>query len=94
MNIASDPTAHFPRRAIQHMATIPIINIDPKKSMTSLMATVNIPTAIAGIECDGAATRMDGLPIYLRQIVDPPEGQLPDRDVLKMLHDALVKVVK
>jgi formylmethanofuran dehydrogenase subunit B len=94
LNIASDPAAHFPRAAIQHMATIPIINIDPKKSMTSLMATVNIPTAIAGIECDGAATRMDGLPMYLRQVVDPPEGQLPDRDVLKMLHDELVKVVK
>jgi formylmethanofuran dehydrogenase subunit B len=93
LNIASDPAAHFPRAAIQHMATIPIINIDPKKSMTSLMAEVNIPTAIAGIECDGAATRMDGLPLYLKKVTDPPEGQLPDRDVLKMIHDELVKVM-
>ena len=94
MNIASDPAAHFPRAAIQHMAKIPIINIDPKKSMTSLLAHVNIPTAIAGIECDGAATRMDGLPLYLKKVTDPPEGQLPDRDVLKFLHDELVKVMK
>jgi formylmethanofuran dehydrogenase subunit B len=94
LNIASDPAAHFPRAAIQHMAKIPIINIDPKKSMTSLMADVTIPTAIAGIECDGAATRMDGLPLYLKKVTDPPEGQIPDRDVLKIIHDELVKVVK
>jgi formylmethanofuran dehydrogenase subunit B len=93
LNIASDPAAHFPRAAIQHMAKIPIINIDPKKSMTSLMAIVNVPTAIAGIECDGAATRMDGLPLYLKKVTDPPEGQLPDRDVLKIIHDELVKVM-
>jgi formylmethanofuran dehydrogenase subunit B len=94
LNIAADPAAHFPRAAIQHMAKIPIINIDPKKSMTSLMADVNIPTALAGIECDGAATRMDGLPLYLKKVIDPPDGILPDRDVLRMLHDKLVKVVR
>ena len=51
------------------------------------------PTAIAGIECDGAATRMDGLPLYLKKVIDPPESQIPDREVLKMIHDELVKVV-
>jgi len=54
--------------------------------MTSLLAKVNIQTAIAGIECDGAATRMDGLPLYLKKVVDPPEGILPDRDVLRMIY--------
>jgi formylmethanofuran dehydrogenase subunit B len=62
--------------------------------MTSLIAEVNIPVALSGIECDGAAVRMDGLPLYLRKVVDPPEGVLPDRDVLKMMYEKLKKVVK
>jgi formylmethanofuran dehydrogenase subunit B len=94
LNIAADPAAHFPRAAIKHMSTIPVINIDPKRNMTSLMAEVNIPVALSGIECDGSAVRMDGLPLYLKKVVEPPEGVLPDRDVLKMIHDKLEKVVK
>ncbi|MFW9802269.1 MAG: formylmethanofuran dehydrogenase subunit B [Candidatus Thorarchaeota archaeon] len=93
LNIAADPAAHFPKAAIRHMSTIPVINIDPKRNMTSLMAEVNIPVALSGIECDGAAVRMDGLPLYLKKVVEPPEGVLPDRDVLKMIHDKLEKVV-
>ncbi|MFX1603647.1 MAG: formylmethanofuran dehydrogenase subunit B [Promethearchaeota archaeon] len=93
LNVAADPAAHFPRRAVEHMATIPVINIDPKRNMTSLVAEVNIPVALAGIECDGAAVRMDGLPLYLKKVVDPPDGVLPDRDVLRMIHDKLRKVV-
>ena len=62
--------------------------------MTSRLATVNIPAAIAGIECDGAATRMDGLPLYLRKVIEPPEGVLPDREILRMIFDGLQKVVK
>lgn len=94
LNIAADPAAHFPRAAIKHMSTIPVINIDPKRNMTSLISEVNIPVALSGIECDGAAVRMDGLPLYLRKVVDPPEGVLPDRDVLKMMYEKLKKVVK
>ncbi|MFW9944719.1 MAG: formylmethanofuran dehydrogenase subunit B, partial [Candidatus Sifarchaeia archaeon] len=48
LNIAADPAAHFPRQAVKHMATIPVINIDPKRNMTSLIAEVNIPAALAG----------------------------------------------
>ncbi|MHA1637631.1 MAG: formylmethanofuran dehydrogenase subunit B [Candidatus Thorarchaeota archaeon] len=94
LNIASDPAAHFPRHAVEHIASIPVINIDPKINMTSRLAEVNIPAAIAGIECDGAATRMDGLPLYLRKLIDPPEGVLPDREILRMLFDELKKVIK
>jgi len=94
LNIAADPAAHFPKDAVKHMATIPIINIDPKRNMTSLLAKVNIQTAIAGIECDGAATRMDGLPLYLKKVVDPPEGILPDRDVLRMIYDEVRRLKK
>jgi formylmethanofuran dehydrogenase subunit B len=94
LNIAADPVAHFPREAVAYLAKIPVINIDPKINMTSKIAEVNIPAAIAGIECDGAATRMDGLPLYLRKVIDPPEGVIPDRDILRMMIKSLEKVIK
>jgi formylmethanofuran dehydrogenase subunit B len=94
LNIAADPVAHFPRAAVAHLARIPVINIDPKFNMTSRLAEVNIPAAIAGIECDGAATRMDGLPLYLKKVIDPPEGVIPDRDILRMVIKSLEKVMK
>ncbi|MHA1652609.1 MAG: formylmethanofuran dehydrogenase subunit B [Candidatus Thorarchaeota archaeon] len=87
LNVAADPVAHFPRAAARHLRSITIINLDPKQNMTSLIASVNIPTAMAGIECDGAVARMDGLPLYLRQIVPPPPGILPDREVLRMIRE-------
>jgi formylmethanofuran dehydrogenase subunit B len=76
------------------MGNISIINLDPKQNMTSLIAEVNVPTAIAGIECDGAAVRMDGLPLYLKKVVDPPENVLPDRDILRMIYDGLRRAKK
>ncbi len=94
LNIAADPVAHFPRAAVAHLASIPVINIDPKFNMTSQLAEVNIPAAIAGIECDGAATRMDGLPLYLKKVIDPPDGVIPDRDILRMMIKSLEKVMK
>lgn len=94
LNIAADPVAHFPRSAVSHLMKIPVINIDPKINMTSQVAEVNIPAAIAGIECDGAATRMDGLPLYLRKVIEPPQGVIPDRDILRMMIKSLEKVIK
>ncbi|MGY5859459.1 MAG: formylmethanofuran dehydrogenase subunit B [Candidatus Thorarchaeota archaeon] len=94
LNIAADPVAHFPRSAVEHLSKIPVINIDPKVNMTSQVAEVNIPAAIAGIECDGAATRMDGLPLYLRKVIEPPQGVIPDRDILRMMIKSLEKVMK
>ncbi|RLI58379.1 MAG: formylmethanofuran dehydrogenase subunit B, partial [Candidatus Thorarchaeota archaeon] len=76
---------HLPQAATRHLRPIPVVNLDPRQNMTSLIASANIPTAMAGIECDGAVARMDGLPLYLRQIVPPPPGILPDREVLRMI---------
>ncbi|MBD3405661.1 MAG: formylmethanofuran dehydrogenase subunit B [Candidatus Lokiarchaeota archaeon] len=93
LNIGADPAAHFPKDAVEYMRKIPVINIDPKRNLTSLLAEVNIPSAIAGIECDGAAVRMDGLPLYLKKMIAPPEGVLPDRDILKMIFNGLLEVL-
>ncbi len=81
--VASDPVAHFPAQASKHLAKIPTIVIDPKASLTSLVAEVVIPSAMAGIECDGTAYRMDGVPLRLKKVID--SEFLPDREILKKI---------
>jgi len=83
--VASDPAAHFPRKAVEHLAKIPVITIEPFRSLTTQYATVAIPSAISGIEVEGTAYRMDHVPLRLRKVVEPPEGRLPDREILKMI---------
>lgn len=83
--VASDPAAHFPRKAVEHLAKIPVITIEPFRSLTTQYATVAIPSAITGIEVEGTAYRMDHVPLRLHKVVEPPEGRLPDREILKMI---------
>ena len=85
LNIASDPGAHFPQKAVAHMAKIPLVCIDPHKTPTSELANIIIPPAIAGVECVGTAYRMDGIPIELKKVIDAPEGLLSDKEIMKML---------
>jgi len=80
--VASDPIAHFPKEATKHLMSIPIVAIDSHESLTTEVASVVIPAAIAGIEVDGTAYRMDHVPIRLRKILEPPPGVLPDRQIL------------
>lgn len=87
--IASDPAAHFPRKAVEHLAKIPVVVVDSKWSLTTAFADIVIPAGLVGIECEGTAYRMDGVPIYMRKVVEPPLGVLCDKEVLEML---LVKV--
>jgi formylmethanofuran dehydrogenase subunit B len=83
--IASDPVAHLPKKAVEHLSKIPVIVIDAKWSLTTAFADVVIPGAYVGIECEGTAYRMDELPIRLKKVVDPPPGVLPDSEVLRRL---------
>jgi formylmethanofuran dehydrogenase subunit B len=85
--VASDPVGHLPRRAVEHLAKIPVVVIDAKWSLTTAFADVIIPGAYSGIECEGTAYRMDDVPIRLKKIVDPPPGVLCDSEVLRRLVD-------
>ncbi|MEM2319116.1 MAG: formylmethanofuran dehydrogenase subunit B, partial [Candidatus Bathyarchaeia archaeon] len=60
----------------------PVIAIDAYESLTTEIATVVIPAAIAGVEVEGTAYRMDHVPIRLRKVLDPPQGVLPDREIM------------
>jgi len=90
--VASDPIAHFPAKAARNLASIPVITLDPKWSATALISEVVIPTAMAGIECEGTAYRMDKVPIRLKKLVDPPPGVLPDEGVLRMILEEVKRI--
>ena len=84
-------TASFPREAAERLAEVPTVVLDPRFSATASVAEVYIPTAYAGIECGGSAYRMDGVPLRLKKLVDPPPGVYPDEVVLR---DVLREVLR
>ncbi len=85
LSIAGDPGAHFPKKSVEHMARIPLIAIDPHWTPTTELADVYIPCAIAGMEVEGTAYRMDSVPLRLRKVVEPPAGIMNDREILERL---------
>ncbi len=85
MVVASDPGAHFPQKAVERMAEIPLVCVDPHWTPTAELADVYVPTAIAGVEWEGTAYRMDAVPIRMRKVVEPPEGMLNDVEFLEMV---------
>ncbi len=83
--IASDPIAHFPKDLANRIRKSPLAAIDPVHSVTTMVADVVIPSAFAGIECEGIAYRMDGVALPLKKVVEPPQGVLSDEDTLKKI---------
>ncbi len=68
MIVASDPAAHFPKKAVERLKEIPVIQIDPHPNLTAKLANVVIPTAVVGIEAEGTIYRMDGVPLRVKKI--------------------------
>jgi formylmethanofuran dehydrogenase subunit B len=89
--VASDPGAHFPRACVEHLARIPTIQIDPHVNATTHLCRLQIPVAVTGIDAEGTAYRMDGVPIRTRKLFD---GDYPsDTGVLERIY-SLVKEAK
>lgn len=89
--VASDPGAHFPRACASHLASIPTVQIDPHVNATTHLSRIQIPVAVTGIDAEGTAYRMDGVPIRTRKLfsTDHPD----DVAVLERIY-ALVKEAK
>lgn len=85
--IASDPAAHFPRAASEHLERIPIIVLDPGPSLTAAIAQVVFPTASYGLDAAGTAYRMDNVPIPLRRVFPP--GRPTDEEILDRIIQAV-----
>jgi formylmethanofuran dehydrogenase subunit B len=90
--VASDPVANFPKKAVEHLVKNPLIVIDPHMNVTSQMADVVFPSAFVGIEESGTAYRMDHVPLPLKKIVDPPNGVLPDKEILTRILSEVRKL--
>ncbi|MDD1707571.1 MAG: formylmethanofuran dehydrogenase subunit B [Methanoregulaceae archaeon] len=89
--VASDPGAHFPKACAEHLSQIPTIQIDPHTNATTHLSHIQIPVAVTGIDAEGTAYRMDGVPIRTRMLF---KGEYPsDTEILERLY-ALVKEAK
>ncbi|HOT02846.1 MAG TPA: formylmethanofuran dehydrogenase subunit B [Methanolinea sp.] len=82
--VASDPGAHFPRACAEHLARIPTVQIDPHVNATTHLSRIQIPVAVTGIDAEGTAYRMDGVPIRTRRLF---YGNYPDDlEVLEKIY--------
>ncbi len=85
----ADPGATMPQPAIDHLAKIPTIVLDPKVTHTSRLARVHITTAVTGISAPGTAYRMDEIPMPLRPILKSPYPT--DEEILRRIGQAVAK---
>jgi formylmethanofuran dehydrogenase subunit B len=82
--VGSDPAAHFPRKCLEHLADIPVVQLDPYPNATTAFCNVQIPVAVTGIDAEGTAYRMDGVPIRTRQVLS--SNYPSDREVLSKMY--------
>ena len=84
--LGADPGATMPQPAIDHLARIPTIVLDPKVTHTSRLARVHITTAATGISAPGTVYRMDEVPLPLRPALRSPYPT--DEEVLRRIRQA------
>ncbi|AKB29286.1 Formylmethanofuran dehydrogenase subunit B [Methanosarcina siciliae C2J] len=85
--IGSDPLSSLPRSIVKNLLEIPVISLNPCETLTSRNAKVYINTAISGVESGGTATRMDGVKVDFKPVVETK--RLSDEAVLKKIMEAL-----
>jgi len=85
--IGSDPLSSLPFGTARALARLPLIAIDPRRSLTTDAAEVVIPAAISGLEAGGTAVRMDGVKIKFEPII---KADLPtDEQILSRIMEAI-----
>jgi formylmethanofuran dehydrogenase subunit B len=87
--IGADPGGTMPQPAIDHLARIPTIVLDPHVTHTSKIARVHITTAPQGIAAPGTAYRMDELPMPLKPALKSPYPS--DEEVVRRINEAIAK---
>ena len=85
--LAADPGATMPKPAIDHMARVPTIVLDPKVTHTSKLARVHITTAVTGISAPGTVYRMDEVPLRARPSLRSPYPT--DEEVMGRILEAV-----
>ncbi len=85
--LGADPGATMPQPAIDHLARIPTIVLDPKITHTSRLARVHITTAVTGISAPGTVYRMDEIPLPLRPPLQSPYPT--DEEIVRRIYRAV-----
>lgn len=85
--LGADPGATMPQPAIDHLARIPTIVLDPKVTHTSRLARVHITTAATGVSAPGTVYRMDEVPLPLRPALHSPYPT--DEEVVRRIRQAV-----
>jgi formylmethanofuran dehydrogenase subunit B len=85
--LGADPGATMPQPAIDHLARIPTIVLDPKVTHTSRIAKVHFTTAATGISAPGTVYRMDEIPLPLRPALKSPYPT--DEEIVHRIYQAV-----
>jgi formylmethanofuran dehydrogenase subunit B len=85
--IGSDPLSSLPFGVARALARVPLIAVDPRRSLTTDAAKVVLPSAMYGLEAGGSALRMDGVKIEFQPIV--ASSLMPDLEILKRIGEAV-----
>ena len=80
--IGEDPFWSLSSEKSDFLRAIPMVLIDPFWTRTTNKCQVVFPTAVTGIEAEGIAYRMDGLPLKLKKVL---ESEYPSEE--KILGD-------
>ena len=85
--IGSDPLSALPFSTARALAKVPLIAIDPRRSLTTDAAKVVIPSAMYGLEAGGTAIRMDGVKIAFEPVIK--SDLLSDEQGLARITEAI-----
>jgi formylmethanofuran dehydrogenase subunit B len=85
--IGSDPLSSLPFGTARALAKVPLVAIDPRRSLTTDAAQVVIPSAMSGLEAGGTALRMDGTRISFEPITK--SERLSDEQILTRIMEAI-----
>jgi formylmethanofuran dehydrogenase subunit B len=82
--VGFDALRKLPPRAADNLRRIPMVVIDPRATETASAARVAFATAAAGVQREGTAHRMDGVPVTLRAPL--PSERVGDGEVLAAIQ--------
>lgn len=86
--VGSETTEEFPKAAIDHLKTIPVIALENPNTVTMVRPTVRFTTAVYGVHRPGTAYRMDEIPIPLQVLL--PTSYPSDGEILESLVQTIL----
>ena len=85
MVVGSDPAAVLPAALARKLAKVPMVAVGSHRTITSGLARVSVPTAVAGLEAGGAGLRTDGVKVEFDRLVG--SVHLSDADVIRRIME-------